>query len=402
MLSVVCLVAAACLLAAGAKAQPAENKKVAALVASWFPNSHPDVMLGRLLKTYTLDGKGERPQLQLVSVYRDKLTDRDISAQLAQQYGFRICDTIAEALTLGTGKLAVDGVFISTEWADYPKSLTGQVIYPHRWMFEEVVKVFKESGRVVPVFVDKHMAYNWEDSKWIYDTARELKIPLMAGSSVPVTWRRPPADIRDDAELKEVVGLSYHTLDGYGFHGMEMAQTLAERRRGGETGIRSVQCLTDNAVWEAAGKLYDPALLDAALSRLPRRLPEGKTIRDFVPHPVLFVMDYADGLRVCLFTLNGFVGHWAAAWRYADGTTGSTLFWIEQNLPFMHFTVQMKGIEQMILTGQPAWPAERTLMTSGALDACLISKMQGGKPVETPHLTFPYEAGWRWQQPPEP
>jgi hypothetical protein len=397
-----CLVACAQLLAAEAEAQPAQKKKVAAVVASWFPNSHPDVILGRIIKTYTMDGKGEAPQLQLVSVYRDKPTDRDITPQLAQEYGFKVCDTIADALTLGTGKLAVDGVILSTEWADYPVSPTGQTMYPHRRMFEEIAKVFKDSGRVAPVFVDKHMAYDWEGSKWIYDTAQEMKIPLMAGSSVPVAWRRPPVDVKDDVELKQIVGLSYHTLDGYGFHGMEMVQTLAERRKGGETGIKSVQCLVDNAVWEAADKLYDSALLDAALGRLRRKLPEGKTVRDLVPNPVLFVMDYADGLRVCLFTLNGFVGEWAAAWRYADGATESTLFWLQDGVPFMHFAYQVKGIEQMILTGQPAWPAERTLMTSGALDACLISKMQGGKPIETPYLTFPYEAGWRWQQPPEP
>lgn len=386
-----------------AETRPAAKEKIAVLVADWFARSHPDVIVSRIFKTYTLDGKGEPSRLAVVSVYRDKPSDKDISAGYAEEYGFKICDSVAEALTLGTGRLAVDGVIISTEWADYPVSRTGQIMYPHRRLFEEVVKVLKESDRPVPVFIDKHLADTWQDSKWIYDTATELRIPMMAGSSLPVVWRRPAVDVKRGARVKEIVGISYHTLDGYGFHGMEMVQTLAERRKGGETGISSVKCLVDDTVWAAAGKIYDPELLDAAVSRITKKLPEGKTLQDFVPHPVLFVMDYADGLRVNLFTLNGWVNQWAAAWRYHDSNrVESTLFWTHGRHSYMHFANQMKGIEKMMLTGKPAWPVERTLMTSGALDALLISKKEGGKRIDTPYLVFSYKTGWRWDQPPEP
>jgi hypothetical protein len=269
-------------------------------------------------------------------------------------------------------------------------------------MFEEIVKVFKQSNRVVPVFIDKHLSDNWQDSKWIYDTAREMKIPLMAGSSIPVTWRRPPADVNAKQKLKEIVGISYHTLDCYGFHGLEMVQCLAEKRLGGETGIASIQCLTNQAVWEASGKVYDPALLQAALSRLTNPIQDLQTLKEKVKEPVLFVMDYQDGLRVNLFTLNYAVGQWAAAWKYENGEADSTLFWTHDDGAFMHFAAQMKGIEQMILTGVPQWPAERTLLTSGALSAALVSKKDDGKPVKTSELILRYESKWQWQQPPEP
>lgn len=122
-----------------------------------------------------------------------------------------------------------------------------------------------------------------------------------------------------------------------------------------------------------------------------------------VPHPDLFVIEYVDGLRASVLTLNGAVSQWAVAWRYKmDRPVASTLFWTQEARPFMHFTYLLNGIEKMILTREPSWPAERTLMTSGALDALLISKRQGGKQVETPYLEISYETRWNWRQPPPP
>ncbi|MGB9641950.1 MAG: hypothetical protein ACP5JO_01330 [Candidatus Ratteibacteria bacterium] len=376
-----------------------QEKAVAAIVADWFKYSHPDVLLTRILKTYSLDGKGQKSQLKLVSVFRDKPSSKDLSMAYAEEFGFQVCDSVEEALTLRKETLAVDGVIISTEWCDYPVSPTGQVMYPKRRLFEDVVKVFQKTHRVVPVFIDKHIADNWQDIIWIYNTARKMKIPLMAGSSVPISWRYPPSDVDTHSKLKEIVGISYHTLDGYGFHGLEMIQCLAEQRNGGETGIKSVQCLTGQDVWSASGKLYDSSLLNMAACMV-RKIPEGKTLKDMVKEPVLFVINYNDGLRACLFTLNNFASQWAAAWKYEDGKMDSSLFKLDDNLStLMHFANQMQGIENMIITGKPAWPVERTVLTSGALDALLISKLKSGKVVSTPYLKISYRPTWKWKQP---
>jgi hypothetical protein len=308
-------------------------------------------------------------------------------------------------LTLGSEQLAVDGVMLVAEHGKYPESDTGQFLFPKRRLFEEVVETFERTGKVVPVFNDKHLADNWRDARWMYDTAKKHGIPLMAGSSLPVLWRFPPVDVRRGAKLKEIVGVSYHRLDAYGFHALEMVQCLAERRAGGETGIRAVQCLRGEAVWEAGRKgVYDRRLLDEALSRLKERpLPEGKTIEELVREPVLFVIDYQDGLRASVLTLDGAVVEWAAAWRYADSDESqSTLFWTQELRPFQHFTYLLMGIEKMMHTRRPTWPVERTLLTSGALDALLISNRDGGKRLETPWLNVKYQSGWDWRQPPAP
>ena len=381
-------------------ADPAPRRKVAAIVADWFKGSHPDVLFNRVFQTYTLDGKGLPSQLELVSVYRDLPSEKDLSAAYAAEYGFRVVPGVAGALTRGTGRLAVDGVLLSTEYAPYPLSDTGQFMYPHRRLFEECVQVFKDSGRVVPVFIDKHLADTWQDSKWIYDTAREMNIPLMAGSSVPLCLPHAEAQVEAGAELKEIVGISYGTLTTYGFHGLEMTLALGERRKGGETGVKHVRCVSGKAVWEAAGKDYDPQLLAAALMKeMSHVVPEGKTVADLVPEPDLFVIDHADGLRVNLFTLNGISQGWSAAWRYKDGRTAATMMASEWSPERIRFDWQMRGVEDMILTGKPSWPVERTLMSSGLLDAALISKRDGGKPVPTPFLVFPYTSDGSWQAP---
>ena len=379
--------------------------KVAGVTTVYHHNSHADLILSRLMETDTLDGKGQRSPLALASLSTDQVPERDIGRALARRHGVALEDSVAGALTLGGDKLAVDGVLLVAEHGDYPESDTGQFIYPKRRMFAEIARIVEREGRPIPVFLDKHLADNWEDALWIHETARRLKIPMMAGSSLPVLWRYPPADVRRGAKLEEIAAVSYHRLDSYGFHALELVQCLAERRAGGETGIKAVQCLTGQAVWEAGKRgAFDRALLDAALGRLKARaLPAGKRIEDLVPEPVLFAVEYSDGLRANIFTLNHAVGEWAAAWKYSgEPAIESTLFWTQEARPFMHFSYLLLGIEKMMLTGRPTWPVERTLLTSGTLDALLRSRRDGGRRIETPELGIRYESDWNWQQPPDP
>ncbi len=390
--------------AAGQKTSNEKIPRIAAVVTAYHHNAHADVIVSRLMQTNTLDGKGERPKLKLVSLYTDQVPESDISRKLAAEHHVPIFDTVAGALTLGGDKLAVDGVLLIAEHGSYPKNDTGNTIYPKKRLFGEIVKVFEKSGRVVPVFSDKHLADNWADAKEIYDTARRMNFPLMAGSSLPVLWRYPPVDVVKGTKLKEVVATSYGGLDAYGFHALEMVQCLVERRQGGETGIASVQTLTGEAAWEAGRKgIYDPKLLHAAVSRFKRApLPEGKTVEELVQEPVLFIVNYRDGLRVSVLHMSAPVNEWAVAWRDAEEHVESTVFWTQEARPFMHFSYLLQGAEKMIHTGKATWPVERTLVTSGLLDALLISKRDGGRVVETPYLDIHYSPNWTWREPPPP
>ena len=218
-------------------------KRVAAVVTEYRHNTHADAIVSRLFQTDTLDGKGPQRRLKLVSLYMDQLPKGELGRALAKTHGFAISRSVAGALTLGGDRLAVDAVLLVAEHGDYPRSPTGQTIYPKRRLFEQIVAAFRRTGQVVPVFIDKHLADNWNDASWIYETARALDIPLMAGSSLPVTWRYPPDDVQKESRLAEILVLSYHTLDGYGFHALETRAGPRRAAQGGECGVARVRCV---------------------------------------------------------------------------------------------------------------------------------------------------------------
>ena len=380
--------------------------KIAGITTVCRTNSHAEVIIGRLVRGYSLNDQGARPNLQLTTLFTDQVPTSDISREWSTTYGIPVVNSVTESLTRGGDTLNVDGVLLVAEHGDYEKSATGNKQFPKRRLFAEIANVFESSNRSVPVFSDKHLADNWTDAKWIYDRAKELEIPLMAGSSLPLLWRYPPIDTRRDAPIEEIVAVSYGSLDAYGFHALEMVQCLVERRTGGETGVRSVQCLTGDAVWKArdAGK-FSSQLFEATLDRLNQKRWEkrNKTLEESVREPVLWMVEYRDGLRASILTLNGAVADCTAAWKYAgEDRIESTRFQVQEERPYGHFTFLVQGFEKMVQTGKPVWPVERTLLTSGVLDALLTSKLNGGENLPTPWLDVRYTSEFNWKQPPEP
>ncbi len=379
--------------------------KVAALVTVYYHNSHADVIVSRLMQTLTLDGKGARPDLKLASLYIDQPKASQLGLGIAREHGVPVFKTASEALTLGGRSLAVDGVLLIGEHGSYPLSASGQMMYPKRRLFGQVLEVFDRSGRVVPVFSDKHLADNWEDAKWIYDSARRRGIPLMAGSSLPTLWRHPPVDLRRGARVKEIVATSYGHLEAYGFHALEMIECLVEHRAGGETGVRSVQMISGKKVWEAArGGVFSKDLLEAALSRCTHsNVPSGDALESGIQDPVLFSVNYCDGLRASVFWAPRQINEWTVAWRDEETRKiAATQFWTQEARPFMHFSYLLGGIERMIHTGKPSWPVERTLLTTGVLHGLFVSKKEGGRLVDTPYLDVHYQSDWNWHEPPPP
>lgn len=365
-------------------------KKIAAVVSSYFPNSHADVIVTKLMKGIPTDTGLLQPRVELASLYIDQMHEQDVGHSLAYIHGVPVYQSIETALTLGTDRLAVDGVLVIGEHGEYPFNELGQQLYPRRYFFEQVCGVFGYEKRSVPVFVDKGLSYSWDHAHWMYRRAHELGVPLMAGSSIPSEWRSPPFEYPVGTNIEEALVVGYGPLERYGFHALEGLQSMVERRKGGESGIKAVRYLVGDAVWEAGRRGdYSRELVEAACSVVDRQAKTAGDMEQDCPRPHALLLEYNDGLRATVLLLNGYLQQSAFAGR-SDGKVQATAFVGQGNPPFAHFSYLLLNVEEMFLTGTPSYPVERTLLTTGALDAIMLSRHRDSDRLETPHLDVCY------------
>jgi len=368
-------------------AQPAK-KRIACISSTYHVRSHSDNFITRFLEGYWIHEKFYEPPFTVASLWIDQIHPADIGHRLSHAYNFPVTKSIADALTLNTGKLAVDGVVLVCEHGTYPENERHQHLYPRFEFFEQVVNVFKQSGRSCPVFVDKHLSYDWKKARQMFKWSRDLKFPLMAGSSVPVTFRRPEYDPPVNSDLESALSIGGDWVgDGGIFHIFETLQAFVERRKGGESGIRAVQLLKGDEVWKAAQQgLWSRDLLDTALARRLKssdQKPGEKTA-------VLGLIEYRDGFKAATLSLSG-VSEYIVAVKPKGLPPQATLCYIPiENSN--NFSMLVHGITQMVATGQPAIDVRRTLLVSGALTGLMESGFQKGKRIETPELKIAYKA----------
>ncbi|HKA08696.1 MAG TPA: hypothetical protein VKD71_15660 [Gemmataceae bacterium] len=394
--------AAGLALAPTAFAEGGAKKKLAIITTEWRYRSHAWHMGERFLVGYPIKGQWHRPPIEVVSAYVDQFPKNDLSRDRAREFGFKIYPTIAEALRCGGDRLAVDCVLIIGEHGNYKVNEIGQRQYPRCEFFKQTVDVFKKDGQVRPIFNDKHLSWHWEWAKEMVDTAREMKIPFLAGSSLPVTWRMPAIDMPYGAEVEELVGVAIGSVDSYDFHALEMIQCMAERRKGGETGVKALQALRGEAVWkETEAKAWDPRLFEACLCRsqtltqpetFSHRYPTAEQTRAWVKNPVAYQFEYIDGTKATMLLMNGLVDDFTFAARLkGEKEPLSTLFYLPPNPNVVYSAALMSKAEELFLTGKAPYPIERTLLTTGLVEAGMKSLAAGQKRLETPHLAIKYQ-----------
>lgn len=361
-------------------------KRIAAIITEYRPGSHADVIIGKYLEGYKQDDKPPYPRNKIVSMFTEQVPKAEMSRERAKKYGVPIYRTVVDALTLGGDKLAVDGVILIGEHGDYPFNDKEQRLYPRFEMFLKITDVFRTSGRSVPVFNDKHLSFNWRQAKRMVEISREMKFPMLAGSSVPVAMRIPSVDAPFGVKQNKAVAISYSGLDIYGFHLLESLQCLTERRRGGETGVKAVQCFERDECWRYMSQNpWVERLFNEALKRSNTRKPGDP--KSLVKDPSVFVIDYADGLQAAAFLMTGMVEDFTIAIDLEGKSDPfSVLMNLQNGRPHHHFGCLTRKIEEMFETGRAPYPVERTLLTSGMLDFALESRFQGHKRLETPEL----------------
>jgi hypothetical protein len=374
--------------AAAAPSKAIKPKSVAAVITAYEHGLHADVLIGKILEGWKQNG-GPGPALTLASMYVEQFTARDLARKMSEKYHVPIFETIEKAVTVGSDHIPVDGVISIGEHGDYPWNDKEQHLYPRRRFFAAIADTFEKYRRVVPVFNDKHLGPVWSDAIWMYERAKQLQIPFMAGSSLPLTFRDPQITVPMGCEIEAAVGIGYSGLDIYGAHALDCFQSLVERRRGAESGVKWVQCLQGDAMWKSLDDgLVPKNLFDAALAVLPTQkgeLREGK-------QSALFLFQYNDGLLGAVYMLPDFVGGTSIALKLkAEPRLLATRFEERLQPRHPHFAYLLKGIERMFHTGRPSYPVERTLLTSGILDRALTSRVQNHAKLTTPELAIQYQ-----------
>jgi len=394
-------------LATLANQQAVASKRLAVVTTLWTYRTHAWHMAERFLHGFPKNGQWHQPGLHVVSAYVDQRPEADLSAGRAAENGFEVYGSVAEALRCGGERLAVDAVLLIGEHGDYPLNEFGQKLYPRHRLFKEITDVFRADERSVPVFNDKHLSWSFDLAKEMVGLSRELKFPMLAGSSLPVTWRMPSVELPYDAELEEGLVVAYGSKDIYDFHAIETLQCMMERRQGGETGIASVLALEGEELWnrvdsgDVPGGGWDPELFEACLSRsqtlkqpesFSHRYPTRGQIREWGKDARAYFFEYTDGTRGTVVMLNGVVQDFNFAARIKGRKQPlSTMFYLPPNPNVVYSAALMDNAEQMFLTGKAPYPVERTMLTSGMVESALQS-LTKKQPLKTPHLNVTYRA----------
>jgi len=369
------------------------KKRVAAIITEYWDISHADVIITKMLEGFMLDGYQYTSTLEIVSFYVDQFPDNDMSRDIAAKHGIPMYGSIEEALKCGGTSFDLDGILIIGEHGDYPENELGQILYPRCRFFTACLEVMLEAGRIVPVYSDKGYAVTGEEIRWMYGQIKQHQIPFMSTSIVPFT-RQYPASLPppNGAPLTRMFGFSYDFVgehpERYTYHTLEMLQSVAENRACGESGIRAVRAYEGQA---AIDKLLGPDW-----NRLYRKLGGFINLEDLdrfpyrLTRPLMFEVDYVDGLQGGILFADTDVLDFVAAFQMDEQVEPyCTEFYLQPGKPYSHFGRLVLEIEKFIHTGRPPYPVERSLLTTGALEAILQSIHQK-REIETPYLHVNY------------
>ncbi len=369
--------------------------RVAVLATYWAATrSHADWLVNKLIDGYWWQGAHLDSGIEIASVYLHQHDASQLGQKVAKAKGIPVYRSVAEAVTLGGKELAVDGVVIVGEHGDYATDMKGHWLLPRWWLYNQVIRVFEQSKRSVPVFNDKHFSYNWDDAKWMFDKSRELGFPLTGGSLLPVYYRKPEIELENDTPIKHSIVVGAAPDEGAIFHCIELLHAFVERRKGGETGVKSIQSIRGPESWKWVERnSWAADLLEAVAKRLELK-PENYRAN---PRTNICVIEYNDGTKAAI------IGVPISGWTYAGEIEGQNEPTIVSLLnfpgPFDQYhasNAQPHWIVEMMLTKKEPFHAERLLLTTGITNFYMESNWEGskyspvGRRIETPFLNMTY------------
>ena len=265
----------------------------------------------------------------------------------------------------------------------------------------QLTAALTHAKRGTPCFVFGALGTNLAAARTITTLAAARQVTLASGTTLPVTWRLPQVDLPDRAAVDEALIVVQGPSPLAELHALDGLLPVLERRAGGERGVRQVKFLAGRELWRAGDRReWSWPLLSAALSRSDS--PQGDAILDgrtqdlvglgLVPKlatsPRGWLLEHPDGVRTTLLVLDGVVADFNFAVRLADGSNLSAQLFHAPTPGQEHYSQLTATLEDYFRTGTPPWPAQRSLLTAGLLDACRQTAAQPGVWLRTPELSL--------------
>ncbi|MEE3370540.1 MAG: hypothetical protein VX346_14470 [Planctomycetota bacterium] len=384
------------------EAAPKKRKRVAIVGASWRREEPTMHLAERLLAGYPYAGKWQRPPVDIVAVCMQQRPDDDLTEARAAEFGFGTYPTVAAALRCGGTHLAVDGVLLIDAAVAGRSDRQPRRGTTAASLLRQVVDVFQQEERAVPVFNYHQLGEGWDGAGGISEPAQRLEFPLLAGSVLPVTWRLPALELPLECVVEEalIVGGAPDPAD---YQALDALQCMVERRRGGETGVATVEVLRGDAVWAAAEQQrWSHSLLEAALSRSdimmgenvhPKDMANNGEVPRLVKSPAAYCIEYLDGLRATVLNFHGAVGDYTFAARI-QGTRQlqSTQFLLPVHRDGLAASCLVHQIVEMLMRGTSPRPLERSQLVTGLWRRCRSAWGAGQSARATPELRIRYRA----------
>jgi hypothetical protein len=359
--------------------------KIAFLVEDFALQTPAQQLLDRFLIGFPRDGEFYRPEGCQIAIHLQDGADHSEIDRRVKDFGLRREQSIPAAVAQADGLVIV------------PK--TSQIAPNTEWV--------EAALRGVPsgccCFVYGGLSPTLSEAKKLASLASTQKVSLIAGTTLPVTWRLPEVDLSVGARLREALIVVQGTSPMAELGGLEGLLPVIQRRRGGESGIRSVRLLEGADLWQAGHDgIWSWSLLVSALSRSDT--PQGDSVKDgrtqdlvglglvqtLARQPRGWVLEHFDGLRSSVLVLDGVVADFNFAVQTRDGPVISAQIYRPPAPAQHHFSRLAEVIDDFFVRRKPPWPIERNVLIAGVLETFSKSSANGGAALETPALKISY------------
>ena len=223
---------------------------------------------------------------------------------------------------------------------------------------------------------------------------KDGEVVARMGSSIPYYFRKPEKELTIGTPVKNSIVIGGASDEGAIFHCIDVLQAFVELRKGGETGVKSVQSVRGPEAWEWVEKnQWAGRLLDSVAGKFelkPGTFQEAKQAS-------ICIIEYRDKTKAAVISGRGVGWTWAGEIDSPkEAEIISMLGWPGPYSQYHASNAQPHWITEMMVTGKEPYNAERLLLSTGITNQYMESNWENGqysavgRRIETPFLNIGY------------